>query len=251
MPESPSPFSGSRSFEYPSQDLEAMSAARNYYQWIIDFFTPYLGEYVMEVGAGVGNFCSLAVKMWGEHIRQYVALEPDTELYRQLVLRITEMDQEKVDCLMGFLSETTEAIRGKKIDTVIYVNVLEHVENDLEELKQAAEILEPGGHILTYSPARPELYSNMDRELGHYRRYRLPEMKQKMEEAGFRVVRSHYVDFPGYFLWGLKYRLLGTTTMEPAQVRLFDLLFVPILKRLEPSRFLPFGKNILAIGRKE
>lgn len=247
----PTSFSGSGTFRYEPGDLEAMQAAVNYYRWILDFFQPFLGRKILEVGAGTGNFTTALLKRYHNGIEQYTALEPEPGLFKTMQQRLEAYPPGLVQYQKAFLADALRELTGKEIDTVIYVNVLEHVEDDTEELSQAATLLNEGGYLLTFTPAMPVLYSRFDRSLGHYRRYTLPQMKHKMTKAGLRIEKAHYVDFPGFFLWWIKYRLLKHTTMKKSQVHLYDRLVVPLLRKLEPCRFLPFGKNIVVIGEKE
>lgn len=250
MDRTSSSFSGSEQFRYEAHDLEAMSGAANYYRWILDLFGPYKGVHLLEVGAGIGTFSSILLNEWGNELRRYTVLEPDRELYDRLADRLKKHSETDIRVHNRFLAEASQALGAEKIDTILYVNVLEHVEDDMEELKQAVALLEKGGHVLTFTPAAPGLYSRFDEELGHYRRYRLNDMTQKMRKTGLDIVKAHYVDFPGFFLWWLKYKVLESTSLAKGPVIMYDRFVVPILRHADPSRYLPLGKNILVIGEK-
>ncbi len=243
-------FSGSEQFQYEGHDLEAMQVAGNYYHWILDLFGPFRGDHILEVGAGTGNLCSIILEKWHDDIRQYIALEPDPKLFRQLTIRCKNIPGIELEFQNWFLSDGNTYMSKKEIDTILYVNVLEHVENDRAELERAAALLKKDGHLLTFTPAMPSLYSRLDNKLGHYRRYRLEDMKQKISHTGLKVVKAHYVDFVGFFLWWFKYRVLKHSKIQKEQVRLFDRTVVPILKKFDPSRYLPLGKNVMVIGKK-
>jgi len=141
-------------------------------------------------------------------------------------------------------------LKHLQIDTVFYVNVMEHIEDDQAELQHVFDLLKPGGHVLTFSPAMPWLYGRFDRRIGHFRRYELRDMKEKMRLAGYEVVKSHYVDLPGMFLWWLMFHVFKFTRLSRRSVRWYDKIVIPVLRRLDPSRILPWGKNIVVVGKK-
>ncbi|GAB4143362.1 MAG: hypothetical protein OHK0017_00620 [Patescibacteria group bacterium] len=238
-------FSGSQNFDYAGSDLEHMDFAVNYHKHILNLFSKYLGKNVMEVGAGSGSFTNLIAESYPN--LNITSLEPSDSMFKSL--QENTAANPKIEAKKEFLEDITPELKAKNIDSVVYVNVLEHIEKDVEILKRTNEILTPGGHVLSFTPAMPMLMSKFDKELGHYRRYTLNEMKNKMEEAGFEIVEAYYFDLIGTFLWWLKFTVLGSTSIGAGNSKLFDKVFVPIIK-LEP-RWLPFGKNIVVIGRKK
>jgi SAM-dependent methyltransferase len=135
-------------------------------------------------------------------------------------------------------------------DSIIYINVLEHIEDDRAELKTVWQTLREKGRVFIFVPALPVLFSEFDRRIGHFRRYRKTEIEEKCRDAQLRIVVSRYFDVTGIVPWLLKYRLMKSTTMESGAVHLYDKLVVPVAKPLE--RFLPppIGKNLLIIAEK-
>src|ERR1051325_639412 len=112
---------------------------------------------------------------------------------------------------------------------------MEHIEDDRGELARVASLLAPGGHVLTFSPALPWLYGKLDARVGHYRRYYLGEMKDKMRSARLDLVRAHYFDMPGALLWWLRFRLFQKRKLRGNLVGLYDRWIIPVLRYLEPS----------------
>jgi SAM-dependent methyltransferase len=135
-------------------------------------------------------------------------------------------------------------------DSVIYVNVLEHVEDDEAELRLVAESLAPGGRVFIFVPAFGWLYGSFDRQVGHRRRYTRAGLAAKCERAGFRVVKAVYFDAAGVLPWWLKYRVLRSEKMEPAAVRFYDRVCVPFVRRVEALVPPPLGKNVLLVAEK-
>jgi len=234
---------------YAGRDLESMSFARNYHRWILDLFAPYLGRRVVEVGAGTGSFSELLLAREPEAL---TLVEPSEGMHRLLVEhvgRIATRARVRIhnDTFARVARRLTEEERP---DSVIYVNVLEHVEDDEAELRLVADALAPGGRVFIFVPAFQWLYGSFDRQVGHQRRYTRGELAAKCERAGLRVVRSAYFDAGGVLPWWLKYRVLRSEKMEPAAVRFYDSFCVPVLRRLEAFVPPPVGKNVLLVAEK-
>lgn len=230
-------------FKYEGRDLEAMSFARRYHEWILSLFRPFLGERVAEVGAGSGNFSALLLR---EPIRQLVAIEPSTEMFERLT-EATASDT-RVERQNDFFSEVSEAYPSY-FDSIVYVNVLEHVERDAEELTHVHQALRPGGHACIFVPALPWLYSEHDASIGHFRRYTRRELLTRMKGAGFEIVRTRYFDIAGILPWLILMKILRK---KPAagSVSIYDTFIVPVSRVLESLVPPPIGKNLVVVGRK-
>jgi SAM-dependent methyltransferase len=233
---------------YEGSDLEMVGEFNNYNTWIFEHLSDYLGKNILEVGAGNGNISAFILKNF--EVNNFFGVEP-SNLFEQLQNRLKEYenDKTKIKTFLGNLLENKTNLKTEKIDTIIYSNVLEHVPDDQLELKLAYDLLEDNGHILTFSPALPILMSKFDKSIGHYRRYTKKEIEDKMKNANFEIVKSYYFDFVGSFLWFLNYTLLGEEKVNPKKGEFFDKFLVPIIKN-EPNKLLPFGKNVLCVGKK-
>jgi SAM-dependent methyltransferase len=230
--------------EYYGRDLEAMSFAVNYHRWVIDEFRPYLGERTADMGAGTGNFSNLLLEAYVTE--QLVAFEPSANMYPLLEERLGIRDN--VETVNGGLS--SEYFNSdKSFDSILYVNVLEHIEDDGEELSNARMALKSGGHLLLFIPALSFLYSELDRLLGHFRRYGKRGLIELVQSAGFEVVKVKYFDCMGIVPWYLTYVLLKRT-ISRNDVIYYDRLVVPVMRRIERLIPPPIGKNILLVGRK-
>lgn len=229
---------------YEGRDLEAMAFACNYHAWIADRFAPYLHGTVLEVGAGTGNFSSMLLKRGTERL---VAVEPSVEMYAELSRRFT--NDPRVETHKALFAEVEPAYEGK-IDTIVYVNVLEHVEEDASELALVHAALRPGGHLCIFVPALSWLYSEFDASIGHHRRYHKKALRTLVERAGFTITKSFYFDFFGILPWLLYFRILGKR-LGPKSVGAYDTVVVPIARFLESVAPPPIGKNILLIAQKK
>ena len=234
---------------YAGKDLEAMSFAVNYHRWILSIFEPYLGARVVEVGAGKGSFSELLL----EHRLESLSLvEPSVAMYEQLSRRMEEL---KPLVTVKTYNDIFENVAGEirstaQPDSIIYVNVLEHIADDARELKVINSTLDKGGRVLVFVPALRWLHGSMDRRLDHFRRYTRTELEKKCVAAGFKVITSRYFDLMLVVPWWLKYTLLQSNKMEPGAVKFYDQRVVPVARRLESVIKAPIGKNVLLIAEK-
>jgi SAM-dependent methyltransferase len=130
------------------------------------------------------------------------------------------------------------------------VNVLEHIEDDAEFLRQLAEHLRPGGRLLIFVPAFETLYSDFDRAIGHHRRYRLSTMATTVDKAGLEVADVRYVNSVGAVAWWMMVKQLRQTPARTAAVKLYDRAIVPALRRREARRPPKFGQSVFCVARK-
>jgi SAM-dependent methyltransferase len=231
---------------YVGKDLEAMSFAVNYHKWILEEFRPFLGKKLVEVGAGTGSFSEMLIE---ENPENLALIEP-SEMFKFLEQNISQVETAtRVDYYNSIFTEAAHRLREKP-DTIIYVNVLEHIEEDRGELEKVYETLEPGGRCLIFVPAFMSLYGAFDEKIGHFRRYTKKELETKAKSAGFKVVKSKYFDFVGIFPWYVKYKLLKSDSLNSGAVTAYDKFAVPLTKQFERFLNFPVGKNILTVLQK-
>jgi SAM-dependent methyltransferase len=226
---------------YPGKELEAMSSAVNYHRWIIDEFAPYLQGDVAEVGAGIGTMSQLIL---ANPVRQLHAFEPSSNMFPKLAEGLR--GEPRAVAVNDFFGPKQA---GKGFDTVLYINVLEHVEDDRAELSHAWQALKPGGHLLVFVPALQWLYSEFDRQVGHFRRYARAPLVQHTQAAGFAIETARYFDAAGVIPWYIFFVLLRRS-MGDGSVSLYDKVAVPATRFLESIVTPPIGKNILMVARK-
>ena len=233
---------------YEGRDLEAMSFAANYHEWILQIFAPHLGRYGVEVGAGTGSFSQLLLR----HSWSSLALIEPSNMYRALAERMKSTNGDAKITLHNavFRQVAAQLKASQPPDSILYVNVLEHVEDDQAELAAIYETLAVGGKLFIFVPALRGLYSHFDERLGHFRRYTKNELEEKCRQAGFTIVQSSYFDLAGIVPWWVKYKLLKSTVMEPQAIALYDKYVVPGVKALESLVKPPLGKNVILIAEK-
>lgn len=230
-------------FRYSGTELDSLAEARNYYRAIMKYFNPHVGPRVVEVGAGIGTFSSFLLSH--VNVRQLTALEPAANLFPHLSRRFSE--DSRVSCVNSYLHDYRPS---GEIDTVASVNVIEHIADDGEFLRSAHDILAPGGTILLFTPAVPALYSSLDREVGHCRRYTKLGLAEALQMAGFSLELIRYFDLPGVPGWFLATRILKRKTIRPSDVRYYDRFVVSWSSKIEGWWEPPIGKNLLVIGRR-
>lgn len=227
--------------------LDSLSTIKNYYTWILQEFEPFLGNRVLEVGAGIGTFSNILLSL--EKVEKLFLLEPTQELME--VLKKTFGDNPKIVLISSPAEDiSTEYVRDMDIDTVIFVNVLEHIRDDVDIMKKFSEGLKHGSRILTFSPAFQLLYGHIDATAGHYRRYTKKSIRQKLEDAGLKVVRLRYFNLLGFFSWLLFVRLLSADDFNEGGLKLYNSI-IPFLQKMEKMIPPPIGQSVIAIGEKE
>jgi glycosyltransferase involved in cell wall biosynthesis len=222
--------------------LQSVRRARRFNRWMLSTFQRYIGDRVYEAGCGIGNFTELLLNK-----ERLVCVDSDPFYVEMIQRRFGHM--ENVRTFRGDLSNPPpqSVLAPSSLDTVICLNVVEHIEDDQSALKHFLEVLEPGGHAIVLVPAHPRLYSACDKNLGHFRRYTQEELKGKMAAAGFEVVNIQQFNRLGVPAWWLNGKL-GRKDLSPLQMRIYDWL-LPIAKALDGLGVGP-GLSLIAIGRK-
>jgi SAM-dependent methyltransferase len=233
----------SASFAYVSTELHALAEAENYYRWVIRQFAPFMGKRVIEVGAGIGTFARTLLNH--VPVSELVLVEPSDNLLPLLQRRFAQ--DTRVAIIHGYFQPV---VTPAAADSIVLVNVLEHIAEDQAFLDDAHAALIPGGTLLLLVPALPQIYGSLDQAFGHYRRYTKPSLASKLQDAGFGIIRLAYVNLLGIAGWFLTSRVLRRTTLKPRYVRWYDRWVIPWLSRLEGRWEPPCGQSLIVIARK-
>lgn len=232
-------------FAYVGGELDLFAAATNWKSYFRSHLEPYLGHDVLEVGAGLGGTTRLLCR---GHEQRRVCLEPDAELAERLAQSVCD-GQVPATCevVVGTLEQIEE---GANFDTLLYINVLEHIPGDRGELARAALHLRPGGHVLVLSPAHSWLYTPFDQAIGHCRRYTKRTLAGLTPE-GLELVRLMYLDSVG-MLASLGNRLLLQSAMPTAkQIAVWDKFLVRLSRVVDPLVAYSVGKSVVGVWRKK
>ena len=228
---------------YPAIDLlEHLASSARTARRIVDRFAKYLRGPVLEVGGGLGQISNELVNA-GLSVS---VLEPDQALFEDLSKRFTDFSP--IEVMRGTVGTFKEATR---YGSAIYINVLEHIADDVDELRRVSKFLVPDGLVVIFSPALPSLYGTMDGLSGHFRRYTKKELISKLQSSGFQLVHVEYFDPVGVLPYFLAYRVLKIRTIGGGGMFLYDNIILPIstvLERLTRGRLI--GKNLLIVGQK-
>jgi SAM-dependent methyltransferase len=229
-----------------SRDLDVMAAAAHYYDWIFDEIRPWLGSRVLECGAGTGT---LTRRLLPLTLARLVVSDVDATFLSHLAT----LCQNRADVIVLDVEHPSGAdvdrLRQSGIDTIVLVNVLEHVSDDAASVSVLARALPPGGRIVVFAPACPFLYSPLDRLYGHHRRYDRTRMRRVAAAAGLRVAALHYVNVGGMVAWLILHTWLRQTALVAGSVRVFDWI-APIARRIESRVRPPVGLSLLAVFAK-
>jgi len=228
----------------PAAMLDAMAKAKRFNRWMADTLLPFVDGNVLEIGAGIGNLTTLLCS----RARQYIAAEIDADYLPRLQARTKHCSNVTTTLCDVSKSSDLEQFRGR-MDTVVSLNVLEHIRDDASALGNMRACLKGGGRALVLVPQGMGAFGTLDVILEHQRRYSRSELRGKMTAAGFRVERMldfNRITYPGWFFNG---RVLRRKTLSRAQLRVFDWL-VPLWRRIDRALPCP-PTSIIGIGVRD
>ncbi len=226
-----------------AETLHALSGAPRFNKWMADTIAPYVGERVLEIGAGIGNLTRALIP----RRPAYVATDIDAEHLARLATRFQHRPNLRIRYCD--LAEPKDfAGLECSMDSVVCLNVLEHVEDDMTGLQNILSVLKPGGRAIVLVPHGQAVFGTLDVALGHFRRYSHEELRMKMEEAGFRVekiLNFNRISTPPWYVSG---RILKRRTLGSGQMKIFD-RFVWVWRAID--HYLPWPPaSIIAIAVK-
>lgn len=233
--------------DYVGTELETFRLATTWKRYFAERLRPWLGRRVLEVGAGLGaNTRSL----FCDEVERWLAIEPDRQLAGQLTLALAELaDAPRCEarcCTLADLDSGTEDEASRELfDCVLYIDVLEHIEEDSAELARAATHLAPGGRLVMLGPAHNALFSPFDAAVGHFRRYDRGNLPATPPELTLK--RVEYLDSVGVTLSAANRLLLRSSAPTQGQIRFWDRVVVPISRLIDPLLLRRLGKSILAV----
>ena len=230
--------------EYTLWDQQLMSAATRYFRWQSQLVRKEIGQRVVEVGCGIGNFTSTLTD------REIVSCTDSEEacVYRHR-LRFSGFPNIQV-CVLDVVDPAFRQLWVLRPDSVVCVNVLEHIQDDHEAMRNMQSILQPGGIVAVLVPAFPALYGPIDHNLRHCRRYTQRRLLELAGAAGLRTKKMTYFNLVGFAGWWVNANILARAEHSETQIRIFDRYVVPIQSRIEGLVTPPFGQSIFAVFEK-
>lgn len=232
-------------FKYVGTELDLFAAVKNWKSYWSHAIQPFLVGDVLEVGAGIGS--NTAFLDFGGTGR-WVCLEPDAGLASLLNANIREIKSRRsYECVSGTLQDLEAS---SKFDSILYIDVLEHIEDDRAELTRAASRLRAGGRIIVLSPAHQWLFTPFDAAIGHFRRYNRRSLRG-VSPPGLRLERLVYLDSAGLLLSSANLLLLRQSMPTKGQLRIWDEWVIPVSRVLDKCLFHRVGKSIVGVWRRE
>jgi SAM-dependent methyltransferase len=216
---------------------------RRFNKWMAETILPYIGESVLEIGAGIGNLTRLLIR----RRKRYIASDIDPHHLARLSRCFVH--RPNFEARYCDLTDTEHfANLAEQVDSIVCLNVLEHVSDDVTALRNMFSALSTGGRAIILVPQGQEIYGTLDAALGHYRRYSIPELRRKMQIAGFTVetiLTFNRVSRPAWYFSGT---VLKRSVLSPSQMKVFDRL-VWLWRRLDGVLPWP-STSIIGIGKK-
>jgi SAM-dependent methyltransferase len=224
--------------------LQNLSQADAFTRWVLSEISPWLGQRVLEVGCGIGTYTAeMAVGS-----RKIVAMDMEPAFVDEAVRRLKQYPNVQVICGDATAGEIPKP-NDEAFDTVVLLDVLEHIEDDVALLARLGARLGPGGYLVLKVPAMPSLYSPMDEAIGHWRRYDKSGLSEVIARAGLEVVRIWSFNAAAVPGWWWNGRALKLRSPPKEQVALFNRL-VPVLRPLDRLARLFCGISLVAVARR-
>ncbi len=227
--------------EHGGEILERLNRAPRFTCWMADVVRPFVGERVLEIGAGIGNMSDHLMprsNYWATDVNSHYLDYLETLRPTRPYMQVAYTDAMNVESFPV----------GQSFDTVVCLNVLEHVEDDVCALQNIWSVLDSGGRAIVLVPCGPKLYGSLDMALGHIRRYTADQLARVAQAAEFHVEQILKFNRPGVIAWWLNGRILRRKTFGLGQIRLLNWV-TPVFRLLDP--LLPWPPlSLIAILRK-
>jgi SAM-dependent methyltransferase len=215
--------------------------ARNYRRYEHDIVAPHVGMSMLEIGSGLGDFSAQFLP----RLARLVVSDSDAYCLEQLAKRY--QGDPSVQILELVLP--AEIPLSEPVDTVVAMNVLEHIVDDVEALRCLARVTKPGGKIVLWVPGYPQLYGDFDRKVGHVRRYTPKTLAAAVTAAGLSIDSLRPINMLGGIAWWFAVRKAKASYPNPRVVRIYDRLVVPATRLIERLIRPPFGQTVLCVAR--
>lgn len=221
--------------------LEVIGQAKHYNNWLYSLIRPWLSGSVIEAGVGTGNFLGFFIK----DKFSVTAIDIDSSYLRSVQRAYPGVVTYKYD--LESLSVPTNLYY--KFDTVVTLNVLEHVPNITQAIKNLHDMLKPNGKIIILMPAFNFAYCSLDKHLGHVKRYTHSEINKLLIKSGFTPLAHTYINPVGLLGWFIAGKVLKKPILTPGLIRIFDLLS-PTFLWIEKYIHFPIGLSVVCIAKK-
>ncbi|MBR9915900.1 MAG: class I SAM-dependent methyltransferase [Algicola sp.] len=234
--------------EVGASTLEVIAKADKFNQWMYQAIKPYCRGKVLEIGSGIGNISRFFMQ------DQFEILLTDI---RKGYCKTLETNFKQHPCFLGTeVMDLTDPNFDQKFaqhlgqyDTVFALNVIEHIYDDVLAVANCKKLLKQGGQLIVLVPSYQKLYNGFDKELGHYRRYTIPLLREVFQKNHFKIIHKQYFNFIGIFGWYVTGSLLKKETIPSGQMALYN-TFVPIFKVIDKVLLNLAGLSTIVVGKK-
>ena len=230
----------SKLYKYSGNELSLFEEAKTWKRYFKKKIQPFIHGDVLEVGAGIGGTTKI---LNDGSAKKWTMLEPDENMYRYL-LKKTDSFPSNTTIEKGSLADVKQ-----RFDTILYIDVLEHIKDDAAELARASTHLSSKGCLIVLCPAFNFLFSKFDQAIGHIKRYKKKELK-KITPSGMKLISVRYLDSAGFFASAANKFFLHQSYPSLTQIRFWDKCLVSISKITDPLFLYLFGKSILTVWEK-
>jgi 2-polyprenyl-3-methyl-5-hydroxy-6-metoxy-1,4-benzoquinol methylase len=230
---------------YAADDLETMQEAKRYSAHLFGLLRPHVGSRVLEVGCGIGTMS----RQLADVAEVVVGIEPNLNCASRVRQEMQGIP--RFTLRVCHLEECDAAeLASQRFDTVVCVNVLEHIADDVAALRAFRDAITPGGRVLVWVPAVQAAYGPLDAELGHHRRYSKPSLRGAFEAAGLDLIDLRYTNPIGLVGWMYNAHVSKSTAHSVGQVRVFERFVAPWALPLERLITPPIGLSLVAVGQR-
>ena len=233
-------------YSYQGEELNLFEEAKNWKRYFAEKVSPFIKGKVLEVGSGMGESTPYLIN---SGVLEWTCLEPDEKF-------ISILEQKKAErklpsmCRIeqGTLADLSSA---ERYDTILYIDVLEHIKDDQNEVELAITKLEPNGYLIIICPAFIGLYSSFDKAIGHYRRYNKTSLRKVVTSKQLTEIDVFFMEVSGMFLLFFNKYLFRKKYPSLWVIKIWDRMLVPVSKVLDRLTFYSLGKSIVGVWKNK
>ncbi|MFZ4766064.1 MAG: class I SAM-dependent methyltransferase [Roseimicrobium sp.] len=233
-------------YHYEGEELDLFHHATNWKRYWAASVSPFVSGRILDAGAGQGNNLPILLS---PRCTEWTALEPDA----QLLAKTERLGDIAKDARLKLVAGDTASLLEKQptpvFDTILYIDVMEHIADDLGEFQRAARLLSPGGHLIVLSPAFQSLYSPFDAAIGHCRRYDRASL-QRLKSNELAMEKFFFLDAAGFLLSSANRWMLRQSMPTLSQIQFWDRWVIPLSRWVDPLVGRSVGRSIVGVWKK-